>query len=54
MVAQRDKRLNVLVSADELDMLQALAEKAGVTASDWVRLRIREAFNAEKPKRTKK
>lgn len=34
-------------------MLQALAEKAGITASDWVRLHIRQAFEAEQPKRPK-
>lgn len=54
MAVSRDKRLNVLVSAEELEKLQALADKAGITASDWVRLRIREAFDAEKPKRSKK
>lgn len=54
MVVSRDKRLNVLVSAEELEMLQAIADKAGITSSDWIRLRIREAFDAERPKRSKK
>jgi hypothetical protein len=43
MVVTRDKRLNVLVSSEEMEWLQTLADEAGITASDWVRLRIREA-----------
>ena len=48
MVIRRDKRLHMLLSQDEWAALQALAEQAGITASDWVRLRIREAQAAEK------
>jgi hypothetical protein len=44
----RDKRLHMLLSQDEWVMLQSLAERLGVTASDWVRLRIREAFEGQK------
>jgi hypothetical protein len=54
MVVTRDKRLNVLMSVDELEMLQALADKAGITSSDWIRMRIREAFDAERPSKKKR
>jgi hypothetical protein len=41
---KRTRRLNVLVSDEERKMMQTLAESSGITASDWMRLRIREAF----------
>jgi uncharacterized protein (DUF1778 family) len=41
-MANRDHRLNVRVSHEEWEMLQALAEAKGVTASDYIRLFIRE------------
>lgn len=45
----RDKRLHMLLSQEEWAMLQELAERAGgITASDWVRMRIREAYGAGK------
>ena len=44
----------MLISDDEWVMLQQLADKAGITASDWVRLRIREAAAAEPPPRRPK
>lgn len=45
MVVKRDKRLHMLLSQEEWSMLQELADRDGVTASDWVRLRIREAYD---------
>ena len=41
---ERDKSLRVRVSAEELDMVQALADAEGITASDIVRLYIRRAY----------
>jgi hypothetical protein len=37
----RDKRLNILVTADEQRMLRELADRKGITPSDYVRLFIR-------------
>jgi len=37
----RTKRIEVRVTRAELAGLRALAKKAGVTVSDWVRQRIR-------------
>jgi hypothetical protein len=58
MVVQRDKRVQMLFSREEWSMLQALADRDGVTASDWVRLRVREgyqrAFGDAPPKKTKR
>lgn len=54
MVVTRDKRLNVLMSVEELEMLQALADKAGITSSDWIRMRIREAHEAERLSKKKR
>jgi hypothetical protein len=57
MVIRRDKRVQMLFSDEEWAMLQELAESNGVTASDWVRLRVREghagAFGSTAPKRPK-
>ena len=39
----RDRRVHMVMSQDEWAMLCALAERMGVTISDWMRLRIREA-----------
>ena len=45
------------MTATERDMLRAVAERDGITASDWVRLTIRrayaEAFGDKPPKRPK-
>jgi hypothetical protein len=51
MVVTRDKRLNVLMSAEEMQWLQTLADEAGITASDWIRLKIREANMGRNPPR---
>ena len=40
----RDLFLKVRVTADEKRMLEEIADLAGVSASDWIRLRIREAY----------
>lgn len=40
----RDKRLNILVTSEEHEMLQTLADREGITASDYVRLFIRKAY----------
>lgn len=49
MVVKRTRRLSMLISDEEWSMLQQLAEQAGLSASDWVRLRIREASEATPP-----
>lgn len=41
---ERDKVLTVRMTADERAMLRAIAERSGVTASDWVRLTIRQTY----------
>lgn len=46
MVIRRDKRVQMLFSQEEWAMLQELAERGGVSASDWVRLRVRESHAA--------
>jgi uncharacterized protein (DUF1778 family) len=51
----RTLNLNVRVNADEGDMLRALAEREGLSASDIVRQYIRRAYaEAFPPKRPKK
>jgi hypothetical protein len=54
MVTKRTRRLSMLISDDEWKMLQALADGAGITASDWVRMRIREAHESAPPKTKKR
>jgi hypothetical protein len=58
MVVKRTKRLPVLLTPDEWAMLQALADKQGVTASDVLRLNLRrayaEAFGSDPPKKPRK
>jgi len=44
MAPDRPNQLKILVSDDELRMLRELAERDGVTASDYVRLFIREEY----------
>jgi hypothetical protein len=55
-MVDRDRRLSMLISEDEHTMLRALAEKEGLTASDWIRQSIRrahaEAFPTTKRART--
>ena len=47
---ERDKSLRVRVSADELRMVQELADDQGISASDFVRLFIRKAHAARTPR----
>ena len=58
MVLKREKRVQMLFSDEEWAMLQELADRDGVTASDWVRIRVREGHRAEfgesRPKRPRK
>lgn len=61
MVVKRNRRLSMLVSDEEWEMLQSLADRDGVTVSDHIRLYLRrahaEAFGSAKPpakKRAKK
>lgn len=42
--ASRPHRFNMLLSDDELSMVQALAQLQGLTASDLFRTQLREAF----------
>lgn len=46
-MVDRDRRLNVRFSDEEMEMLHALAEKRGLTAADYVRQFIREAYESE-------
>ena len=54
MVITRNRRLSMLISDEEHEKLQALADREGVTASDYVRLFIRRehatSFGAEESK----
>jgi hypothetical protein len=54
---KRTRNLNVRISDEELAMLAELAERDGLTSSDWLRFTIRRAhtkvFGATK-QRTKK
>jgi len=53
-MVERPRALTVRISEEELTMLQELAEREGITASDYIRLRIRrdhrEALADEKPR----
>ena len=49
MTLLRDKRVQMLFSQEEWAMLRSLAERTGITASDWVRLRVREAYGEDHP-----
>ena len=53
MVTKRERRLSMLISDEEWDMLQALADRDGLNVSDHVRLYIRRA-HAELPPATAK
>jgi uncharacterized protein (DUF1778 family) len=43
MVIERPKRLNVRITHEEWSMLEALADREGMSASDYVRQFIRRA-----------
>lgn len=45
-MVDRTRAVTVRLSVDELAMLQALAEKVGLSGSDVVRTQIREAYAA--------
>jgi predicted DNA binding CopG/RHH family protein len=55
MVLERDRRLTIRLSDEELAMVAALAEVDGVSQSDYLRLFIRRAhaekFGDKKPKK---
>jgi|GEM_PF-3502019 len=40
----RDNNIHVRASADEVRMLERLADRAGITSSDWIRTAIRSAY----------
>ncbi len=54
MVIDRTSKLTIRISEEELEMLRALADANGVTASDFLRLYVRkeyaEKFGDKKPK----
>jgi hypothetical protein len=50
----RNRNLRLIVSEDELSMVHTLAETAGVTKSDIIRLLVREAFNLHEAQRAAK
>jgi len=43
MVTKRERRLSMLISDEEWEMLQALADRDGLNVSDHIRLYIRRA-----------
>ncbi len=47
----RTKRLHVMLSSKEWKDLHALADKAGLSVSDWTRLKIRDAAKRELARR---
>ncbi|HEY3498355.1 MAG TPA: hypothetical protein VGK73_26860 [Polyangiaceae bacterium] len=54
MAIRREKRVQMLFSDEEWAMLLELADEDGVTASDWVRLRVRQGYaEMAEPRRTK-
>ena len=44
MVVERTHRLSMRISEDEWSIAGSSADGAGITASDWLCLRIREAY----------
>ena len=60
-MVERDRRLSIRIANEEWEMLHALAEREGISASDYIRLFIRRthaqtietAKPAKKPKRKK-
>lgn len=44
MVIDRPRRLSIRIAEDEWTMLQALAEREGLSASDFVRHFIRKSY----------
>jgi hypothetical protein len=57
-MVDRDRRLSLKISDDEHAMLNALAERQGVSVSDvvraWLREKYRETFGDTRPKRSRK
>ena len=58
MVIKREKRLNILMADDEIEMLRQLADRDGITSSDLIRVFVRrryeEVFGSTKVKKGKK
>lgn len=56
-MVERDRRLSIRIAEEEWEMLQALAERDGISSSDYIRLFIRrahaDAFGGEQPKKPK-
>lgn len=55
-MVNRDYKLNVRMALEEGDMLRKLAERDGISQSDWIRLTVRRAYIAafgEKPPKPK-
>ena len=50
----RTKRLHVMLSDEEHEMVEALADIRGLSVSDWTRFMIREAAKRQLPKRKRK
>lgn len=56
LMVDRDYKLNVRMAREDGDMLRKLAERDGISQSDWIRLTVRRAYIAafgEKPPKTK-
>lgn len=48
-MVERDIRLSVKIAAEERAMLQALADRDGISVSDYVRLFIRREYAEMRP-----
>lgn len=48
-MVERDRRLSIRIAEEEWQMLKALAEREGLSASDFVRVFIRRAYAELEP-----
>jgi hypothetical protein len=51
MPYERSRRLSIRISEEEWTMLNELAERARISASDWVRLKILDDYATSPPKK---
>jgi predicted DNA binding CopG/RHH family protein len=55
---ERSKQLTIRIAVEELAMLKMMADREGISVSDWIRMRARkeywELYGDKKPPRPKK
>lgn len=55
---ERSKQLTIRIAVEELAMLKLMADREGISVSDWIRMRARreyfELYGDKKPPRPKK